>query len=374
MRHKLSNAELWILTIAITALPAAPAKAQTVWQKLKQNVLQQQCQQGNRQACQTIAKQKQGQQPASQTTSPQTQQTEQTHPLMGSAPQPAGAPQAANVQAGQAWTPGTDAVASKPAAPLDPMRLPDIQGIHPGMTIEQVTQVLAHLAPGTKLIWYNQPMTYPHSTVPVGNVKASGAVEVPYDYVDLGGNDKAARLQVVVQATKPPNQEHIWHIGLRSQQQHIDRAVLLAALRSKYGKEVAATDQHDIPTTNDSQIQNLWWVYDEQGRLQSASIVNGTPNGCRVPDATPTPYFNYTGDPAGSTNPQGLGSNPACMWVGVHATIPAGLSIVANYRVVLWDAALSVRDDKVTDAWLNTELEKARAASAQKAKAAKPSL
>jgi hypothetical protein len=376
MRHKVLNAELWVVTIVMTALATAPANAQSVWQKVKQNVLQQQCQQGNQQACQTIAKQKQGQQPPSQTTSPQAQQTQQTKPVAASVPAPGAAPQAANVQAAQAWTPGTDAAASKPAGPLDPMKLPDIQGIHPGMTIEQVSQVLAHLAPATKLIWYNQPMTLPHSTVPVGNVKASGAVEVPYDFVDLGGNDKAPKLQVVVQATKPPNQEHIWHIGLRAQHQHIDRAVLVAALRKKYGKEVAATDQHGDPTTNETQIENLWWVYDEQGRLQSStsSIVNGTPNGCHVPDAITTPYFNYSGDPAGSSNPQGVGSNPACMWIGVHATIPPNLSIVDYYRLILWHAALSVRDDKVTDAWLNTELEKARATSTQKAKEAKPSL
>jgi len=377
MRRLVSKTLFSIIMLALVdAAMTAPATAQSVWQKMKQNVLQQQCQEGNQKACQAIAKQKQGQQPASQQTSPQTQQTQQAQPVTASAPDQSAAAQGANLQSGQAWTPGSDdAAASKPAGPLDPMKLPDIQGIHPGITVEQASQVLSRLAPGTKLIWYNQQMTYPHSTAPVRNIKASGAVEVPYDFIDLGGNDKAPRLQVVVQATKPPNQEHIWHIGLRAQHQHIDRAVLLSAMRKKYGKEVAATDQHGVPTTDQSQIENLWWVYDEQGRLQSSasSIVNGTPNGCHVPDAITTPYFNYSGDPAGSPNPQGLGSNPACMWIGVHATIPPG-SIIDYYRLVLWDAALSVRDDKVTDAWLNTELQKARAASAEKAKEAKPSL
>lgn len=361
--------------VMMTGLTTSPATAQSAWQKFKQNVLQQECRQGNQRACQTLAKQKQGQQ------SPQSQATQPMPATPATPATPAVQGQNATtrpdaMQNSQAWTPGSnEAASSRPARPLNPMKLPDIQGIHPGITVQQATQILGHLAPGTKLIWYNQPMTLPHSTIPVGNVKASGAVEVPYDYVDLGGNDKAPKLQIVVQATKPPNQEHIWHIGLRAQHQHIDKTVLLEALRKKYGKELAATDAHDQPTTDEIQIQNLWWVFDEQGKLQSGpALVDGTPNGCHIPDATTTPYFNYSGDPGGQPNPKGMGMNPGCMWVGIHATIPPGLRIVDHYRLVLWDAALSVRDDKVTDVWLNKELEKARAASAAKAKQAKPSL
>ena len=178
----------------------------------------------------------------------------------------------------------------------------------------------------------------------------------------------------MVQATKPPNQEQIWHIGLIAQHQHVDRAVLLAALRRKYGKEVAATDQHDQSVTDDRDVQNLWWVYDEKGHPRSAgvSMLNGTPNGCHGPEVLPTPYFNYSGD--SPSNPKGQGPNSSCMLVVAHAEIPQGQSIVDAYRLVLWDAPLSVRDDKVTSAWLNTELEKARAASEQKAKEAKPTL
>lgn len=382
MRHKVWQAEFWIVTVAMAGLSTAPASAQSVWQKLKQNMLQQECQQGNRQACETIAKQKQSQHAPAQTAPHSQSQTPQQTPAALAKPsapavQGQNTTQTASLQAGQAWTPGdAGPAASQPAGPLDSMKLPDIQGIHPGITVDQAAQILARLAPGTKLIWYNQPMTLPHSTIPVGDVKASGAVEVPYDFIDLGANGKAPRLQIVVQATKPPNQEHIWHIGLIAQHQHIDRAVLLAALRKKYGKELAATDQHDQPVTDDQQIQNLWWVYDEQGRLQSAgvSMLNGTPNGCPVPGVLTTPYFNYSGDPGGTSNPRGPGANPSCMLVGVHATMAQNLSILEDYRLVLWDAPLSMRDDKVTDAWLNAELEKARAASAQRAKEAKPPL
>lgn len=202
-------------------------------------------------------------------------------------------------------------------------------------------------------------------------------MQVPYDYVDLGGNDKAPRLQIMVEATKPPDQERIWHIGLIAQEQHIDKAVLVAALRKKYGKELAATDQHDQPVTDDSHIQNLWWVYDEQGHPQSAgvSMLNGTPNGCPVPEVLSMPYFNYSGDnPAGAPNPHGAGANPSCMLVVVHAELAEYASILASYRMVLWDAPLSVRQDKVTSAFLQDELQKARAASEAKAKEAKPSL
>ena len=72
---------------------AGMASAQSVWQKMKQNVLQQQCQQGLQKACQALAQinQKQSQQPT-QTPAQQAGQPGQQSPNLGRQPQAGGAP------------------------------------------------------------------------------------------------------------------------------------------------------------------------------------------------------------------------------------------------------------------------------------------
>jgi hypothetical protein len=259
------------------------------------------------------------------------------------------------------------------------LKLPDIQGLHPGITVEQATQAIAKLAPGARIPWYNSPMEIPSSNIVVGH--AASQVTVQYDWVALGGGAKDTNLELALEATRPPNQERIWHIGLRTQRQHINRAVLMAALRKKYGKELFATDINGHPVSDDSRINNIWWVFDEQGHPKSPApaLVNGTPNGCGEPGYGLSSLARYGsgGGTASSSVPgassAGKDSDPGCMWVGVHAVFPSGAGeIIDYYFLSLWDAPLSVRDFKVTDAWLQVQLEKARQESLQKSKEAKP--
>jgi len=405
-RRRLPVAIGLCLLAAGAILFAPDAAAQTTWQKMKMNILQQQCQQGMQKACQSLAEMKQklaqqggqqagqsgaqqtgaqqtgpqqtgSQQSGSQQTGAQTQAPAAADVIHGDA---AAGPAAANtdVQQGSgsqaAWSPNEDATPSKPAGPLDPMKLPDIQGIHPGMTVAQATQVITKAAPGTRIPWYNSPMLIPTSSIVVGH--AASQVTVQYDWVEVGGGAKNYRLELSMEATRPPNQEHVWHIGLRIQLQHINRAVLLEAMRKKYGKELFATDMDGQLIHDDSRINNLWWAFDEQGHPKSPApaLVNGTPNGCGEPGYGLTSLARY-GSGGGTASSAGKDSAPGCMWVGVHASIPSGAGeIISYYFLSLWDAPLSVREFKATDAWLDVQLEKARQESLQKSKEAKPTL
>ena len=165
MRHKLSKAPCWSVTVAIAVVSVGQAGAQTVWQKMKQNVLQQECQQGNQQACQSLAKMKQAPQTAPQK-------------------QPSGQP--------ALQTPG--------AGPQQTTHGPDGSGpIHPpdGTKVEET--VLAPLAPGAKFF------ISPHG-VHVATFETSGSrAVIYYDGVPgpkfdeiLGGNgNMPTEIQVV---------------------------------------------------------------------------------------------------------------------------------------------------------------------------------
>ena len=64
-------------------------------------------------------------------------------------------------------------------------------------------------------------------------------------------------------------------------QPNVAHNVLVAGLaRQKYGKETYATAPRGAGA-DDSQIQQMWWVFDEQGHLMpQAPIIRGVPFGC----------------------------------------------------------------------------------------------
>lgn len=374
----------WLLTIGLSR----EASGQSAFQKMKLQFLEQACKGGDQNSCRQLALLKQklsqhaGQPTATQPQAQPQQPGQQTVPgqpaadgVNGSAAGAAPAESTSQETGGsqEAWAPSTtDSTPARAAGPLDPMKLPDIQGIHPGMTVEQATQIIAKLAPGSRIPWYNSAMYIPTSNIVVGH--AASQVTVQYDWVEVGGGAKNYRLELALEATRPPNQEHVWHIGLKTQIQHINRAVLLAALRKKYGKELFATDNNAQPSNDDSRISQLWWVFDEQGHPKSPApaLVKGTPNGCGEPGDELTSLARY-GSGGGAASSAGKDSDPGCMWVGVHAILPSGAGeIIPYYSLSLWDAPLSVREFKVTDAWLQVQLEKARQESLQRSKEAKP--
>ncbi len=73
---------------------------------------------------------------------------------------------------------------------------------------------------------------------------------------------------VTVDVTLPPNKQAVWRVV----RQHyfpnkgIPKTALLASLREKYGKETLTNVSQAKPATDDSQIQSILWLFDEQGR------------------------------------------------------------------------------------------------------------
>ena len=114
VRDRLISSWRFALPICVLAagLPGS-APAQSVWQKMKENVLQQQCQQGLQKACQALAqmKQKQSQQPPQNPGQHPTQSGAQS-----SQPQPSGEMSAS----GPIHPPAGTKVVETPLAPLAP--------------------------------------------------------------------------------------------------------------------------------------------------------------------------------------------------------------------------------------------------------------
>jgi len=84
---------------------------------------------------------------------------------------------------------------------------------------------------------------------------------------------------VKVYVTLPPNKQAVWNVERTRYfpDKGIAKATLLASLREKYGKETVAWIVTGTPTTDDSKITALVWLFDEQGRpgaLSSSMPIN----------------------------------------------------------------------------------------------------
>jgi hypothetical protein len=88
--------------------------------------------------------------------------------------------------------------------------------------------------------------------------------------------------EVKVDVTLPPNKQTVWRIV----RQHyfpnkgIPKTTLLASLREKYGKETFTNLAQGKPATDDSKIESLLWLFDEEGR--PAPLTSGS--GGKGPD------------------------------------------------------------------------------------------
>lgn len=84
---------------------------------------------------------------------------------------------------------------------------------------------------------------------------------------DVGGGVESDQVQV--DATYPPSKQVVWRV-IREHffaNRGIPKATLLASLREKYGKETITNPNLRERAANDSQIQSLVWLFDDQGRL-----------------------------------------------------------------------------------------------------------
>jgi len=147
--------------------------------------------------------------------------------------------------------------------------MPDILGIQLGMPAREAHAKLQAALPKNKV--QVQSTNLPTIDKPV--ITSFSAVPAEQIMMGMEGD------QVTVDVTLPPNKQAVWRVD----RQHyfpgkgIPKSTLLASLREKYGKETLTNVNMGKPAADDSKIQNLLWLFDEQGRpapLPTASEYN----------------------------------------------------------------------------------------------------
>jgi hypothetical protein len=182
------------------------------------------------------------------------------------------------------------------------------------------------------------------------------------------GNDAAG-----VDFTMPPNAQAVWHMSRTVLQPNVAHNVVVASLRKKYGKETYAAGPAQRPITDESQILQMWWVFDEAGHLlPQAHIINGSPFGCgSFYNTDGIPFDGYRAIMQGRDT--GLSTYCASSYVGVQATM-TNQPILTELLLDIVDIPLMVRSAKATGAWEKGMNDKARQQELQRENSAKPTL
>jgi hypothetical protein len=245
--------------------------------------------------------------------------------------------------------------APSPQAPatLDASKMPDIAGLHIGMTAQEAKGVLEKQFNG------------PARLNPIGFGPGNRQQAV---YAIIAGGGPAGSMTADV--TVPPNAQLVWHIFRGAAQPNVNRAVLLAALRQKYGKETYATvwdGKAGELATDDSKIRMLVWLMDEQGHPTTGPVkldAAGNPFGCgfgnqglgtKPPDYQPTPTFC------------------AQSFVGLSVQFPKG-EIITTTSTEMVDYPLAQRSAQATDAYTRAGNQQLQQQQQQKSQEIKPSI
>jgi len=181
--------------------------------------------------------------------------------------------------------------------------------------------------------------------------------------------------------TAPPGPQLVWRITRFTHRIHTNCAVLLAALRAKYGKEsMAYPSGGGHPTDDDSQIAHMVWLFNEQGARVPLPPARFFPGFGNVWDC---------GNAVGALNPQpampedeadyprqlfpGWCSN----YVGIRVSLAAGggvSDIIENTSTEMMDVPLAVRTAHAATVWKRDLAKRLQQEELQKSNQAKPSL
>ena len=136
--------------------------------------------------------------------------------------------------------------------------MPDVLGVQLGMPARDAHAKLQAQIPNNKI----QVMSDNLPTIDKPVITSFSSA--PAEPIMMGKEGD----QVSVDVTLPPNKQAVWRVV----RQHyfankgIPKTTLLASLREKYGKETLTNVGQVKPATDDSQIQHLLWLFDDQGR------------------------------------------------------------------------------------------------------------
>jgi hypothetical protein len=297
----------------------------------------------------------------------QQQQKQQTRPdqapQASATPRPVAAPDVA-----EPWTPPADTPSAPPVA-LDPSKMPDIVGVHLGMEPQEAMQILRKQYP-PNFRFYVQPLDV--AGLPAGQQARSdfllsdpGTAEAPLAYLSF---------------TMPPDKPVVWHVARYTRRMHINRDTLLAALRQKYGKETAAlqtTGMASKPARNDSEIAELFWLYDERGGRVPWPPETAFPNARVIWECSDGRQIRQLNDAQPSTpmDEEQIRKHQFAGWCGslvaVHVAIEP-FPIVETAFTEMLDGPLALRTAHAFTVWQRGLAEKARKDDLEKSKQAKP--
>jgi hypothetical protein len=244
-----------------------------------------------------------------------------------------------------------------PAAPLDPSKMPDIYGLHIGMTAQEAKAVLDRQFAQFRAAV--QPLPIPFGP---GN-RQRGIFAFRVNAGGAGG-------QMAADVTLPPNPQLVWHIARVAAQPNVNRAVLLAAIRQKYGKEtyaIAWGGKAGETTTDDSRIRSLVWLMDEQGQPLT---------GVRITFVADRPFNCGMGQGVLGTRPPDYQPNPdncAKSFVGLSVQFPPG-EIINTTTTEMVDYPLAQRSAQATDAYTRNGNQQMQQQMQKKAQEAKPEI
>ena len=263
------------------------------------------------------------------------------------------------------WTPPANAgPAASRVAPikLEPEKMPDVIGVHLGMDPKEAMAIMRSHYPK------NRPTSYDTS-----NLAAFPGPVFQGSYINPVNNLDD---NFVFYATLPPEKQLVWKVNRMTKGMHINRQTLLAALRAKYGKESAAFGpDRNTPTSNDTEINLMLWLFDESGHHVPLSNSNArTAVECEAvgPSGVGSSYLM---DEAYGTNNNAplISGNPWCKssYVGVSAEFAVG-PIIEMVVTDMMDLPLAVRTSHSTAVWYRAQAERARQQDLEKSKQVKP--
>jgi hypothetical protein len=350
-----------ILTTVVLAGTSAPLyaaqfqnpfkAAKEAWEKSRQQAKQQAEQQ--KQQKQQQQQQQQQSQPAA---------TSQSSSAASGAP-PAASSQSGTVVPAGAWVPpasnGNNTTTPEAPVKLDPAKLPDIVGLHLGMSAAEAT-IAVHKAYPVNIIQH-----FPFGPWPDGSNPNLG-------FTVLNAQNQSD-VDMYLSFTAPPGPQLLWRVyrEMRIPGPGIDRQVLLKDLRAKYGRESFATSSQQL-VKDDAQIATLVWLYKEDGEQIPPSAL--TPFqvhdvfGCwGTSRPTPTPFMPY--DRQFAADYPGFCSGIVALKININA------NITTNFvQFEMEDIPLAIRTADAASTFLANAAAQQRKEQLEKSKQVKPVL
>jgi hypothetical protein len=277
----------------------------------------------------------------------------------------------ANETAAEPWMPPAsgDIAPPEPSAPLNPLKLPDVMGIHLGMTPQEAVPIMHKQFPANYNFQEIPPQLWPVAYHVYEGLTASDprTLNAPLGYVSFTG---------------PPKKPLVWHVARYTRGMHATRENVVAALREKYGRESVALVSSGMgsgKTSDIGQMQDMFWLFDERGGRVPLPPDSTFPNGQSLFDCR----LAHSGDwalvrpdsGALADDSEVLKNRPGwcSSMVVVHAHLPDPRPIIDDVVTEMIDVPLLLRTAHASVVWRLGIADKQRQAELDKAKKSKPS-